>query len=100
MSDLAAQTELSTSGITRIVDRLERGNLVRREACPDDRRSYLAVLTDAGGELLLAHVPAVIETVERWFTGELTPEQLAALLGALQTVRRRVRPDAAAGAAG
>ena len=30
MSDLAAQTRLSTSGITRIVDRLERRGLVRR----------------------------------------------------------------------
>jgi DNA-binding MarR family transcriptional regulator len=100
MSDLAAQAERSTSGITRIVDRLERRDLVRREACPDDRRSSLAVLTGAGDELLVAHVPAVIETIERWFTGELTSEQLAALLAALRMIRRRVRPEAAAGADG
>ncbi|MDQ3611404.1 MAG: MarR family transcriptional regulator [Actinomycetota bacterium] len=100
MSDLAAQTALSTSGITRIVDRLERKELVRREACKQDRRSSLAVLTEAGIELLAAHVPAVIEAIQRWFTGALTPEQLAALLAALHTVRRRVRPDAAAGAQG
>jgi MarR family transcriptional regulator, 2-MHQ and catechol-resistance regulon repressor len=98
MSDLAAQTALSTSGITRIVDRLERKNLVCREACPEDRRSAFTVLTDAGSELLVSHVPEVTETIERWFTGALTPEQLAALLDALHTVRSRVRPDAAAGA--
>jgi DNA-binding MarR family transcriptional regulator len=100
MSDLAAQTALSTSGITRIIDRLESRGLVRREACPGDRRSFLAVLTDAGIDLLHGHVPAVIDTIERSFTGTLTPEQLDALRTALHIVRRQVRPDAAAGADG
>lgn len=100
MSDLAAQTALSTSGITRIVDRLERRDLVRREGCPRDRRSSLAVLTDAGLALLVAHVPAVTEAIEYWFIDALTPELLDALLDALHGLRSRVRPDAAAGAEG
>ena len=41
MSDLAAQTTLSASGLTRAVDRLEAAGLVDREACPTDRRSAL-----------------------------------------------------------
>jgi MarR family transcriptional regulator, 2-MHQ and catechol-resistance regulon repressor len=98
MSDLAAQTALSTSGITRIVDRLEHKGLVRREACTGDRRSAFAVLTDAGRQLLASHVPDVTEAIDRWFTGALTPEQLTALLDALHTVRGCVRPDATAGA--
>lgn len=98
MSDLAAQTALSTSGITRIVDRLERKGLVRRQPCPGDRRSCLTVVTDAGTALLAAHIPAVVAAIERWFTGALTPEQLDALLDALHAVRADVRPDAAAGA--
>lgn len=100
MTDLAAQTALSTSGITRIVDRLEGRGLVRRESVAADRRSWLAVLTDAGDALLGEHVPAVIDTIEHSFTGMLPPEQLDALLGALRTIRGRVRPDAAAGADG
>lgn len=100
MSDLAAQTALSTSGITRIVDRLERRQLVCRCPCPSDRRSSLAVLTGSGTELLAAHAPTVVEAIERWFTGSLRPEQLAALLDALHAVRQHVRPDAAAGADG
>lgn len=100
MSDLAAQTALSTSGITRIVDRLERRGLVRRESCPGDRRSCLTVVTDAGVELLTAHVPAVVEAIERWFTGALAPEQLDALLAGLHAVRAGVRPDAVAGSRG
>src|SRR5688572_15043928 len=45
MSDLAAQTTLTASGLTRAVDRLERDGLVRREACEADRRVSYAVLT-------------------------------------------------------
>src|SRR5258705_3650334 len=48
MSDLATQTLLTTSGITRVVDRLERDHLVERRACPTDRRGSLAAITPAG----------------------------------------------------
>ena len=48
MTDLAGQTSLSTSGVTRVVDRMDRDGLVRREACASDRRSSYAVITDAG----------------------------------------------------
>src|SRR6201999_1690490 len=46
MNDLAGQTSLSTSGVTRVVDRMERDGLVRREACATDRRSSYAAVTD------------------------------------------------------
>lgn len=97
MSDLAAQTSLSTSGITRVVDRLEREGLVRRQACPSDRRSSYAVLTDAGMERLQAVLPRHIEDIETWFTGLLTPEQLTDFLAALRVIRDVVRPCATAG---
>jgi DNA-binding MarR family transcriptional regulator len=48
MSELASSVLLSRSGLTRLVDRLEREGLVERRACPDDARGTLAVLTDAG----------------------------------------------------
>ena len=57
MSDLAAQTTLSASGLTRAVDRLEAAGLVERQACPEDRRSTYAVLTDAGEDRIMAAVP-------------------------------------------
>ena len=50
MNDLAAQADLSTSGVTRVVDRLERSGEVRRETCPSDRRGSFAVLTDEGAD--------------------------------------------------
>lgn len=99
MGDLAAQTSMSTSGITRVVDRLERAGSVHREPAPGDRRSSYAVLTDAGFQQLEADVPRTIETVERWFTGLLSAPQLDAFLATLHSIRTQVRPGAAAGAA-
>ena len=48
MTDLAAGAALSMSGISRVIDRLQRIGLVVRERCPDDGRGWDAVLTDEG----------------------------------------------------
>lgn len=97
MTDLAAQTALSTSGITRIVDRLESAGLVRRTRCHTDRRSCFAVLTDAGELRLAADARDIADAIERWFTGLLSAAQLDAVETALRTVRDAVHPDATAG---
>ena len=98
MSDLAAQTQLTTSGITRVVDRLERDSLVERRACPTDRRGSLAAITKAGLARLDAVLPGHLALVDTWFTSQLTPDELEALLKSLRTVRDAVRPEATAGA--
>ena len=48
MSDLADAVWLSRSGITRLIDRLERDGLVARSACASDARGSFAVITPAG----------------------------------------------------
>ncbi|WP_242424620.1 MarR family winged helix-turn-helix transcriptional regulator, partial [Frankia sp. EI5c] len=48
MSELAHRVLLSRSGLTRLVDRMERDGLVERRACPSDARGTLATLTEAG----------------------------------------------------
>ncbi|MFF5208517.1 MarR family winged helix-turn-helix transcriptional regulator [Streptosporangium sp. NPDC000396] len=97
MSDLAAQTNLSTSGVTRVVDRLEREGLVVRQACLSDRRASYAAITEAGVDRLGAVLPQHLEDIETWFTGLLSPEQLSAFLDALRIIRDAVRPCATAG---
>lgn len=97
MTDLAAQTSMSTSGVTRIVDRLERSGLVSRSPCAADRRSCFAVLTEAGAEQLAGIMPEHLAVIERWFTGLLTAGQLESLIGALRIVRDAVHPEATAG---
>jgi len=92
MSDLAAQSTLTNSGLTRLVDRLEASGHVVREPCETDRRGSYACLTALGSDALEAVLPAHIETVDRVFTSILDPEELAALLLILRKLRAVVRP--------
>ena len=98
MTDLAAQTALSTSGVTRVVDRLERDGLVARHACETDRRISYAQLTKAGLARLEETLPGHLKLIEQWFTGQFCAEKLDELLAALRTVRDALRPEATAGA--
>lgn len=52
MCDLADQAQLSRSGLTRLVDRLERESLLERCSCAYDARGAFACLTDTGRERL------------------------------------------------
>ncbi|MEZ0091200.1 MarR family winged helix-turn-helix transcriptional regulator [Streptacidiphilus sp. EB129] len=47
-ADLAPETGLDRSNVTRRADRLEHAGLLRREPDPTDRRASLLVLTDEG----------------------------------------------------
>jgi len=97
MTDLSAQTSLSTSGITRVVDRLERSGMAVRESCDIDRRGTWARITEAGSSKVAAVLKPHLEDVEDWYTGRLTAEQLSALTEALRVIRDAVHPDALAG---
>jgi MarR family 2-MHQ and catechol resistance regulon transcriptional repressor len=98
MTDLAAQTSLTASGVTRVVDRLERDSLVTRRACPSDRRSLYTVITQSGRTRLNGILPGHLELISEWFTGRLSDNELDGLLSGLRTVRDAVRPGAEAGA--
>ncbi|GAA5090123.1 MarR family winged helix-turn-helix transcriptional regulator [Nocardia iowensis] len=98
MTDLATQTSLSTSGVTRLVDRLARSGLVERELDPGDRRSAYAVLTASGADRLAQVLPDYLVAVDRWFTGLLPPAQLDEFIAALRIVRDATNPDATVGA--
>ena len=99
MTDLAGQTSLSTSGVTRVVDRMERGGLIRRDACPSDRRSSYAVITEAGLTRLEEILPGHLQLVQQWFIGQLEPAQLDQMLDSLRIIRDAVNPCATAGIA-
>jgi DNA-binding MarR family transcriptional regulator len=50
--DVAEQLLLSTSGLSRLLDRMEEAGLVARVTCPGDRRSLHLELTAEGAEML------------------------------------------------
>ncbi|WP_432833595.1 MarR family winged helix-turn-helix transcriptional regulator [Dactylosporangium sp. CA-092794] len=97
MTDLAAQTGLSTSGVTRVVDRLERDGLATRRACPTDRRGSFTVISSAGRAKMREVLPGHLALIEQWFTGRLAGSELELLLGSLRRIRDAVRPDATSG---
>lgn len=94
MTALAGQVALTTSGITRVVDRLERDQLVSRRACPSDRRGSSAVLTGAGLTRLTAALPGHLALLEQHFTSRFPLDELALLVTRLREIRDQVHPAA------
>jgi DNA-binding MarR family transcriptional regulator len=79
MSELADRSLSSRSRISHAVARLEQSGWVRRESCPGDRRGQLAVLTDAGFDVLAAAAPGHVEGVRTHLLDQLTPAQVGQL---------------------
>jgi DNA-binding MarR family transcriptional regulator len=82
--DLAESVLLTASGITRLLDGLERSGFVEKAACASDARVSYATLTDAGrdklGEAAVTHLAGIDELfVGRFADAEL--EHLARLHG-------------------
>jgi len=88
--DLAEGLGLTPSGVTRLLDGLEREGLVAKRTCEKDARVTYAVLTDAGAERLegasCSHVGSVRALFEDRFTADEL-ETLAELLGRLPGAR-------------
>jgi DNA-binding MarR family transcriptional regulator len=87
MSELADRVLSSRSRITHTVGRMEERGHVHREACADDGRGVLCVLTDAGFAVLEGAAPAHVESVRSAMFDPLTAEEVDALGVALRKVR-------------
>jgi MarR family 2-MHQ and catechol resistance regulon transcriptional repressor len=87
MSDLAAQTTLSPSGLTRSVDRLEDVGLVVREVCPEDRRGAFAALTVEGKATMDEAIPLHVAHIDEVLRDVLSLEEERALEALLRKLR-------------
>jgi DNA-binding MarR family transcriptional regulator len=76
MGELAKGLLLSRSGLTRLVDRLERRELVERVRCEEDARGLFAKITPGGRELFEAARPDHLDGVRRHFISRLDPADL------------------------
>ncbi len=83
MSELAKRVVLSRSGVTRLVDRMEREGLVQREQCPADRRGYETVITAEGREVLRKAWPVHARGVAEHFARHLSKEEADVIADAL-----------------
>jgi DNA-binding MarR family transcriptional regulator len=87
LGQLAERLSCVKSNVTQLVDRLEGDGLVSRAADATDRRSRLAVLTDAGRK---AHVRGsdILQTAERDLFGPLSDAESAQLHALLAKISR------------
>ncbi|HNB40895.1 MAG TPA: MarR family transcriptional regulator [Anaerolineales bacterium] len=76
IQDLAAESILSRSGVSRVVERLEKAGLVTREEAPEDRRGAYAVLTEAGAERFRVAAEKHAECVRSHFTSKFSDDEL------------------------
>ena len=81
MADLADSVLLSRSGMTRLVDRLERDGLLVRDTCDSDGRGTFAVLTDAGEALLTRARATHLDGVRERFLRRFSEAELRQLAG-------------------
>ena len=79
MHDLASSVLLSRSGLTRLVDRLEREGLICRTACDSDARGAYAVITAPGRAKLDAAQGTHLAGVRRHFLAILDDDELDVL---------------------
>lgn len=79
MQELAHAVLLSKSGLTRLVERMERERLVRREECVTDKRGTVAAITARGTAALQSAAPTHLAGIQRHFARHLGPGEAAAM---------------------
>ena len=88
MNELADSVLLSRSGLTRLVDRLEREGYLERCSCAHDARGAFAVLTPAGREKVESARVTHLAGVREHFLTKFSSDELEVLGDAWQRVLR------------
>lgn len=91
MQDLADNVVLTRSGLSRLIDRMEKAELVRREPAADDRRGSYAVLTELGRATYARLAEEHRQKIEERFTSQLSNADLRALRRAMRKLGLVVR---------
>ena len=86
MSELASACDLSLSGMTRAVARLESDGLVERFQCDEDGRGWFASLTDAGFARLEAAYPTHLVATRRRILDHFAGVDLTAVTRAFDAI--------------
>jgi DNA-binding MarR family transcriptional regulator len=74
MSELASEAMLSRSRLSHRIKVMEKAGWVKREACPDDKRGYFAVMTAKGWKAIVAAAPDHVASVRLRFLDHLTKD--------------------------
>jgi DNA-binding MarR family transcriptional regulator len=71
--------QLSRSGLTRLLDRMERDGLVERSLSREDRRQFDVAISSRGREVFDRVWPDHLEGLQRYFSEPLTDRDVTAL---------------------
>lgn len=93
MCDLAERLQLSPSGLTRRLDGLVAAGHVAREGSDADRRVMMAVLTDAGHDLLARTAPHHVDSVRRHIFDHLDDGDVDAMASIFDSIAAGLRRD-------
>jgi len=95
MNELARSALLSRSGLTRLVDKLEKERLIERRSCPLDGRVQHAQLTDRGVEMLRRIWPVYRAGITKYFAVHLSAaeaREIEEALGKVEVAMKNPEP--------
>jgi DNA-binding MarR family transcriptional regulator len=92
--DLAETVLLTASGITRLLEGLERSGFVCKETCASDARVSYAKLTDEGRQKLSDAAVTHLRGIDELFLGRYSGSELATLAGLLSRLPVTGKPSA------
>lgn len=93
MTDLADGVVYSRSGLTYQAGLLDKRGLIIRSPSPQDERSVIATVTDAGRDLIAHLLPGHVERVRQLLFEPMNSADLAALSTLLGRVRDHMRAN-------
>jgi DNA-binding MarR family transcriptional regulator len=93
MSELADVAMLSRSRLSHRMKVMEKAGWVRREACPDDKRGFFAVMTPKGWKAIVAAAPDHVESVRGRFVDLLSKEDQKVLAEIFSRVEEGLRTN-------
>ena len=91
MTDLADGVVYSRSGLTYQAGLLEKRGLILRAPAPDDERSVIVTVTDAGRALVAQVLPGHIDAVRQLLFDPLRRRDVSTLSDVLGRVREHMR---------
>ncbi|MBK5231475.1 MAG: MarR family transcriptional regulator [Thermoleophilia bacterium] len=84
--DMLCQVSVTKSGLTRLLDRIEKAGLIERSYCPSDRRGTFLSITNAGRSTLAEMKPIRDRVFDAHFVGSLSEAEAEVITELLSRV--------------
>ncbi len=92
VASMVSGYQLSRSGLTRLLDRMERDGLIERALSREDRRQFDVAVTDQGREVFDRVWPGHLQGIQRSFSEPLNDHDVTVLKRVLAKLIRANEP--------